>query len=49
VEDQIKEGTEGFAGWSIIASWDPEMRYSLQKINKVELLLEAAETLLGKL
>ena len=51
VEDLVKEGTEGFADWSIIASWNPEMRYSFQEINKekTELLLEAVEMLLGKL
>ena len=33
VEDEIKEG-EGFTEWSIIASWDPEMRYSSEKRSK---------------
>lgn len=51
VEDQIKKGTEGFTGWSIIASWSPDMRYSSQKLTeeKIKLLLEAVEALLKKL
>ncbi len=51
VEDQIKNGMEGFTDWSIIASWNPEMRYSAQKLTKekTKLLLDAVEVLLKKL
>lgn len=50
VEDEIKEG-EGFTEWSIIASWDPEMRYSSEKRSKesAKLLLDKVERLLKKL
>ncbi len=50
IEHEIKEG-EVFAEWSIVRSWDPEMRYSSQKqTNKsVKLLLDSVEVLLKKL
>ena len=48
-ENQIK--SEMFIEWSIVVSWDPEMRYSSQKQTEqnAKLLLESAETLLKKL
>jgi HEPN domain-containing protein len=52
IEDQIKvEGAEEFAIWSILASWNPEMRYSSQGQTKdsAKLLIESAETFLRKL
>lgn len=51
VEKEIKEGMEGFTDWSIIASWNPEMRYSSQQLTreKTKLLLDAVEVLLKKL
>lgn len=50
IEDQIKEG-EGFAEWSIVVSWNPEMRYSSQKQTALSArsLLETVEALLKKL
>ena len=50
VEDQIKNGAERFTDWSVIASWNPDMRYSSQTVTneKVKLLLEAVEILLLK-
>ncbi len=49
VENQIKG--EVFTEWSIVVSWDPEMRYSSSKQTEqsAKLLLESAETLLKKL
>lgn len=49
VENRIKE--EIFTEWSIVASWDPEIRYSSQKQAEqtTKLLLESADTLLKKL
>jgi len=49
VENQIKKDI--FTEWSIVLSWDPEMRYSSQKQTKesTKLLLDSAETLLKKL
>jgi len=51
VEDRIKEGIEGFTDWSIVASWNPDMRYSCQKTDKerTKSLIEAVKRLLGKL
>lgn len=49
VESQLKK--ENFIEWSIVASWDPEIRYSSEKRTEqsAKLLLESAETLLRKL
>jgi hypothetical protein len=49
VEDKIKD--EVFTEWSIIASWDPEIRYSSQKQTeqRTKLLLELVEVLLKKI
>ncbi len=49
VEQKVKR--ENFIEWSIVASWDPEMRYSSQKqaAKNAKLLLDSAETLLKKL
>lgn len=49
IENQIK--SEVFMEWSIVVTWDPEMRYSSQKqtVQSAKLLLESAETLLNKL
>lgn len=40
-----------FAEWSIVTKWDPEIRYSSlkQTPEDVKLMIEAAETILGKL
>ena len=50
VESQILE-VLGFATWSIIASWEPEMRYSPEQQTKenARLMLDAVESLLRKL
>ena len=50
VEDEIKEGGS-FTEWSIIAAWDPEMRYSSEKRTKdsAKLLLDVVERLLKKI
>jgi hypothetical protein len=49
VENQIKG--EVFTDWSIVASWDPEIRYSSQKQTEqnAKLLLVSTEALLKKL
>lgn len=49
IENLIKK--ELFSEWSIIISWEPEIRYSAQEQTgrSAKLLLEAAETLLKKL
>lgn len=49
VENQIKK--ELFTEWSIVASWDPDVRYSSLKQTEqtAKLLLETVETLLKKL
>jgi HEPN domain-containing protein len=51
VEDQIKNGEEALTEWLIIASWNPEVRYSLEKQieERVKLFLKAVEALLKKL
>lgn len=51
VEDKVKEGIEGFQDWSIIASWNPDMRYSCQETHKetAKSLIEAVKRLLEKL
>jgi len=51
VENELKKGEEALIEWSIIASWNPEARYSLQNHTeeKVKLLFEAVEALLKKL
>jgi HEPN domain-containing protein len=49
-EDTIK--TKHLAEWSAVAAWDPEARYNptgSASRDDVELLLEAAKTLLGAL
>lgn len=50
IENEIKEGA-AFTEWSIVRSWDPEMRYSSQKRapNSVKLLLDAVEVLLKRI
>jgi HEPN domain-containing protein len=49
VESKIKK--EFFTDWSIVVSWNPEMRYSSQKQTEksAKLLLESAEALLKNL
>lgn len=49
VENQIKE--EMFTEWSIVVSWNTDIRYSSQKRTEqnAKLLLESAEALLKKL
>ena len=51
VEDEIKGGTTEFSDWSVISSWDPEVRYSLEIQTKEQIrsLLDVIEILLGKL
>ena len=51
VEDQVKDGDEALIEWSIISSWSPDMRYSLQNQTeeKVKLLFDIVEMLLKKL
>jgi hypothetical protein len=46
VENEIKP--KFWAEWSVVATWDPEIRYSSQKqkSKEVELMLKSAETLL---
>lgn len=49
IENQIK--SEAFKEWSIVVSWDPEMRYSSQQQTEqsAKLLVKSAEVLLKKL
>lgn len=51
IEDDIKNGEEALTEWSIIASWNPETRYSLQKQTeeRAKLLFKVVEALLKKL
>ncbi len=49
VEAQIKE--KFFTQWSVVTSWDPEIRYSSEKqsAEAVKLMLTSSETLLNNL
>src|ERR1700722_1063936 len=49
IETEIKE--KFFSEWSVVTSWEPEIRYSSQKktAQVVELMLTSSETLLKNL
>ncbi len=51
IEDEIKKGEEALTQWSIISSWNPETRYSVQKqtAEKLNLLFKVLEVLLKKI
>lgn len=46
IEEKIKK--EHFSIWSVVANWDPEMRYSIQLINlqKAEVMIASTKALL---